>query len=382
MDSEAAESAADTAYAFGIEEEYFLADVLTGGSPAASTTDRFHEAAADRIKSADHELLKGQVEFASKPEADPGTACATLRETRQALAKLAAEHKLMLFAAGSHPLGSFDRQETTDKERYHQLEEQFGIIAHRSLCCAMHVHVEVPETQDRVRVMNRLIPFLPLLLALSTSSPFWNGEAGGLCCTRLAVFSEWPRMGLPDLFASQADFDQFVSRLVEAGNMENASFLWWLIRPSNKYPTIEMRICDSCTRVEDAVAIASLYRCLVRAAIRLPALNESIGPLERAIAAENIWQVQRLGTQARFIDSATGALTSVSESLEAVLTLVEDDAAALGCGDWTARTRSIVANGSSATRQLAVYASTRDGGADPREAMRAVVDMLASETAA
>ena len=198
----------------------------------------------------------------------------------------------------------------------------------------MHVHVEVPETIDRVQIMNRLIPFLPLLLALSTSSPFWNGEEGGLHCTRLAVFSEWPRMGLPGLFESQAQFDTFVNRLVGAGVMENGSFLWWLIRPSNKYPTLELRICDSCTRVEDAVSIAALYRCLVRAVRRLPELNLGFGPIERAITAENVWQVQRLGTHAGLIDAATGTVISVAESLEAVLTLVEEDADALGCGKW------------------------------------------------
>ncbi len=372
---------ADT-YAFGIEEEYFLADAATGASPPEAAMDRFHAVAAERIDSAEHELLKGQVEFASKPGTDADATCATLRATRQALAELAGKHGLAIFAAGSHPLGSFERQETTDKERYRQLEAQFGIIAHRSMCCAMHVHVEIPETIDRVRLMNRLIPFLPLLLALSTSSPFWGGEDGGLRCTRLAVFSEWPRMGLPELFESEAEFDTLVERLVTAGAMENASFLWWLIRPSNKYPTLEMRICDSCTRVEDALAIAALYRCLVHAVARRPDLNAGIGSVERAIAAENIWQAQRLGVRAGFIDAATGAVVSVAAQLDAVLALVEEDATALGCADWAARTRSIANEGSSADRQLAVYAHAREGGADGSDAMRAVVGALAAETAA
>ena len=161
-------------YAFGIEEEYFLADATTGASPLEAATDHFHSAAAEEIEAVEHELLKGQVEFASKPGTDADETCATLRTTRQALARLAGEHGLTIFAAGSHPLGSFKRQETTKKERYRQLEKQFGIIAHRSMCCAMHVHVEVPKTIDRVRLMNRLIPYLPLMLALSTSSPFWD----------------------------------------------------------------------------------------------------------------------------------------------------------------------------------------------------------------
>jgi len=369
-------------YAFGIEEEYFLADAKTGKGASEAASDRFHAAAEEQFEPAEHELLKGQVEFASKAETDTTAARDALRTARQGLSQIAANHGLSLFAAGSHPLGSFEQQGTTEKERYRKLEAQFGIVAHRSMCCAMHVHVEVPDGTDRVRVMNRLIPFLPLLLALSTSSPFWNGEEAGLHCMRLAVFSEWPRMGLPEIFADEADFDRFVARLVDAGNMENASFLWWLIRPSNKYPTLEMRVCDSSTRVEEAVAIATLYRCLVRAVVRRPDINAGIGPLERAIAAENIWQAQRLGVGARFIDPATGAVLPVGEALEAALALAAEDAEALGCGEWVDRTRTIAADGSSADRQLATYADARAAGAEAQEAMRTVVGALAADTAA
>ena len=360
-------------YAFGIEEEYFLADAKTGASAAETACDRFHAEVAADFDAAEHELLKGQVEFASPPDTDPASTLASLRNARGALAGIAGAHGLSLFAAGSHPLGSFDRQETTEKERYRKLEEQFGIIAHRSMCCAMHVHVEVPENLDRVRLMNRLIPYLPLLLALSTSSPFWCGEEGGLRSTRLAIFSEWPRNGLPDLFADQAAFDAFVKRLVDAGNFENASFLWWLIRPSNKYPTIEMRICDSCTRVEEAVAIAVLYRCLVHAVARRPELNAGIGALERAIAAENIWQAQRHGTKAHFIDPAGGAVVTVAEALDAVLALVAEDADTLGSADWLTVLRVIARNGASADRQLSTFASARAGGNGTHAALRSVV---------
>ena len=368
-------------YAFGIEEEYFLADAATGLSAAAPACDRFHADVAQQFEAAEHELLKGQVEFASKPGTDPAAALASLREARHTLAEIATAQGLSLFAAGSHPLGSFDRQATTQKERYRKLEDQFGIITHRSMCCAMHVHVEVPDEFDRIRLMNRLIPYLPLLLALSTSSPFWCGEAGGLRSTRLAIFSEWPRNGLPDLFADQPAFDAFVARLVDAGNIENASFLWWLIRPSNKYPTIEMRICDSCTRAEEAVAIAVLYRCLVRAVARRPDLNAGLGALERAIAAENIWQAQRHGTTACFIDAASGAVSPVAAALDATLALIEDDADALGCTAWLAPLRRIARDGSSADRQLSAFADARARGEHTGNALKAVVASLAAETA-
>ena len=370
-------------YAFGIEEEYFLAEAATGLSAAASACDRFHAEVAGAFDAAEHELLKGQVEFASKPTTDPAAALASLLEARRTLAKIARAHGLSLFAAGSHPLGSFERQATTEKERYRKLEDQFGIITHRSMCCAMHVHVEVPDALDRVRLMNRLIAYLPLLLALSTSPhQNWCDEDGGMRSTRLAIFSEWPRNGLPDLFEDQAAFDAFVARLVDAGNMENASFLWWLIRPSTKYPTIEMRICDSCTRAEDAVAIATLYRCLVHAVARRPELNAGLGALERAIAAENIWQAQRHGTKARFIDAASGAVSTVVEALDATLALVDEDADALGCAAWLAPLRQIARDGSSADRQLSAFADARARGESTDDALKAVVAHLVADTAA
>ena len=370
----------DHGYAFGIDEEYFVADARTGGSADAAQSERFHAVALAALEQAEHELLKGQIEYVSKPTENADEACDRLRAARRALAGLAREHSLSLIAAGSQPLGSFDRQSTTDKARYKQLEAQFGLIAHRSMCCALHVHVEVPPEQDRVRLMHRLVPFLPLFLALSTSSPYWDGEDAGLKCMRLAVFSEWPRMGLPEAFADEAELDRFVGRLVDVGNMENASFLWWLIRPSSKYPTLELRICDCCTRVEDAVAIASLYRCLVRAMTRQT--DVAFNAMERAIARENIWQAQRGGTHARFLDAKTGALKSVADTLDAAAALCEQDAVALGCVEWIVRAKSIAVSGSSADRQLDAFADAQVASADTDTAMRAVVAHLAAETIA
>ena len=369
------------AYRFGIEEEYFLADKRTGWSPDGAVADRFHEAAVKAVDPAAHELLKGQVEVSSKPGTSAGEARETLRGLRNDLAGLADDNGLFLFASGSHPLGEARSQDTTDEERYEKLKDEFGIIARRSMCCAMHVHVEVPDPQVRIPVMNRMLPFLPVFLALSVSSPFWQGRDSGLHGFRLAAFREWPRMGLPEIFADDEQYNRCIDRLVAGKTMKDASFIWWLIRPSTHYPTIELRICDSCTRVGDAVAIASLYRCLVRCAVRRPELNAGIGPIERAICAENIWQVQRHGVGAMLVDAARGQV-ALADMLNGLLDLIAEDADALGCAAEVEATREIVRVGTSAERQLAAYRAARDDRGDRESALRDVIAVLAEETSA
>ena len=368
------------AYRFGIEEEYFLADRATGASPNAAAADAFHAAAARSGLPASPELLKGQIEVATEPGTDFAAAAATLRSLRRDLGRLAEAEDLVLFAAGTHPLAVTAAQATTEKKRYQELEGEFGALAHRMMVCATHVHVEVPDPAARVALMHRLVPFLPLLLALSVGSPYWQGQDTRLAGFRLAAFSEWPRMGLPELVADEAAFDRLVARLVAAGMIKDASYLWWYLRPSAKYPTLEMRICDSCTRVDDVVAIAALYRCLVRAATRAPAAMPQADAIERAVAAENIWQAQRHGVHARLVGAGEGT-TSVGEALEAALAFVAEDADALGCALALAPARAIVVNGAGADLQRAAFRAAQAEGADEGHALRAVVRALAEATA-
>lgn len=364
-------------WSFGIEEEYFLADAATGRAPDETAADRFHEIAAERVEAVSHEVLKGQVEVQSEPGSSLDKAHDDLADMRRSLSAIASDQGLQLFAAGSHPLAEERDQSTTEKDRYRKIEREFGIIASRSRVCAMHVHVSVPDPDRRIDLMNRVLPFLPLFYALSTSSPFWHGCDTSLKGFRLAVFSQWPRMGLPEMFRDDAEYDRFVARLVESGMISDASFIWWLIRPSTKYPTLELRICDSCTRLDDAVAIAALYRCLLRAVWRRPDLNAGGGPIEHGICAENVWQAQRAGIAAVFVDPANGHRVKVADALETALAICGEDAAALDCSGWIARTRDILRRGSSADRQLAVFEKA-DG--EPEAAVGKVVAALAAET--
>ena len=367
-------------YSFGIEEEFFLADVRTGRSPSEAAAARFHEAAAAAVPNASPELLVGQVEIHTEPETDFDVAYAALRAMRGDLARVAADHGLSLLAAGSHPLAEPEDQRVTDKTRYKRLAGKVGAMAERAIVCAMHVHVELPEPDRRIEIMNRVLPFLPLLLALSVSSPFWQGRDTSLKGFRLAAFSEWPHMGLPVRFDSKQDYDRFIAVLVAARVVPDASYVWWLIRPSAHYPTLELRVCDSCTRAEDAVAIAALYRCLVCAAARRPELNADVGAVDWGVATEDIWQVQRHGLDARLIDARRQNPMSVRASLEAAIALVAEEAEMLGASAWVARTRDILVRGAGADRQLAAYHAAQADGADHDEAVRAVTQMIAAET--
>lgn len=372
----------NTDFGFGIEEEYFLADGTSGKSPDGETADRFHEAAEKRVEPASHELLKGQVEIQTKPGTSFDEAHQALKTMRHDLSEIAGDNGLLLLASGTHPLATARQQEASDGERYQRLDSALGITARRSMVCAMHIHVEAPDPDRRIGLMNRMVPFLPLLFALSVSSPFWQGRPSGLMAFRLTAFSEWPRSGVPDLFSGEDDYRRYIDLLVAAGVMENASFVWWYIRPSNKFPTIELRVCDSCTRAEDAVAIAALYQALMRMLSRRPDVNADIGPVDRGVAESNIWHAQKHGLKARLIDVGRKAAIPVSEALDEALALVGEDADALGSTEWVARTRRIADRASSAERQISAFEDAKGKGRSDEEALRGVVRMLAEDTLA
>lgn len=371
----------DAAYRFGIEEEYFLADAATRGTPRRHPLEAFHAAADARLQGAERELLQSQVEASTPPSADFAEAREVLRNLRAGLAGIARENRLLVFAAGTHPIARWSRQSHTEKDRYEELTRELRLVGRRTVVCGMHVHVEVPRPEARVDLMNRLLPFMPLLLALSVASPFWEGRVTGLAGYRLSVFGEMPRTGLPDLFDGPEDYDRFVRIMTGAGAIADASYLWWAVRPSKKYPTLELRVADSCTSLDHTLAIAALWRCLVRAANRRPDLNRGMTGASRAIATENLWRAQRDGTRATLIDEASAAAVPVAEHLERTLALVAEDADALGCATEVESARAIVAAGASAERQTAVYGEARSRGLSENEALGAVVDWLAAETA-
>lgn len=226
-----------------------------------------------------------------------------------------------------------------------------------------------------------MVPYLPLFLALSASSPFWEGRDTGLKSYRMAAYQEWPRSGLPDLMEDEADYERYLSVMIRSGAIPDESYLWWAIRPSGKFPTLELRVCDSCASAEDSVAIASLYRCVVRMLERRTDIHAGLTGGSRAIASENLWRVQRHGAAATLIDEASAEMRPVAVQLDGLAALVEQDAEALDCHESLDRVRAIVRRGTGADRQKAVWQQARDGGLDDARSLAAVVDMLTDVTA-
>jgi glutamate---cysteine ligase / carboxylate-amine ligase len=364
-------------YQFGIEEELFLADARTRGTP--NRVNAFHKAVHECLPEVERELLASQVEIMTPPCSDFDTARACLSALRTELARIGREHGILVLAGGTHPTAKWDRQSRTNKQRYARIAQDMQMLARRDVVCGMHVHVEVPHPDRRVDLMNRLLPYTPTLLALSASSPFWQGRTTGLHAYRLSVWGEMPRTGLPELFASGEDYDRFVAAMVRSGAITDASFLWWTVRPSVRFPTLELRVADSCTLLEDSITIAALYRCLVRRLDRNPGANCDLTSVSRAITSENMWRAQRWGVHAKFIDEA-GALTPFADHLELILGDIAEDADALGCTKEVEMARALCTRGSSAERQLAIFDEVRASGGSSREALAVVIDWMADAT--
>jgi carboxylate-amine ligase len=360
-------------FQFGIEEEYFLCDAVTL-QPAMNTPeglfDRRHPRTGTTLN---REMLQAQLEVATRPHISAENARDELVELRQMAADAACEHGLAILAAGTHPAADWRKAVHSPKHRYDELMEGLQMVGRRNMLCGMHVHVEVPDPDTRIDLMNRMIPYVPLLVALSTSSPFWRSERTGLKGYRLTAYDELPRTGLPELFRSMQDYDAYVSALTCSGAIPNATHVWWAIRPSAKYPTLELRATDCCTRVDDALAISALWRCLVRYLCRRPLVNADLEPVERGIAVENKWRAQRYGVEATFASSA-GAI-SITEMLEDTLDKIGRDAEALDCVDQVDLCREIVRGGSSADAQLRHFAAK---GSDLEPVLRWLADATVS----
>lgn len=368
------------AYTIGIEEEYFLAERDTKNAPGRMPRALIRRARGALGEQVTTELLQSQIEVATPICATMDEARQALRRYRRALAEAAAEFDLEIFAAGTHPLGEWTEQQHTDKPRYHRIADDLKFLARRNLLCGLHVHVEIKDPHVRLDVMNRMLPFLPVLLALSTSSPFWRKHSTGLMGYRLAAYDELPRTGLPEFFVNLADYNGYIDTLVEAGVIEDATHIWWAIRPSTRFPTLELRVADSCTYLEDTLCIAALYRCLVRALRRLPRLNGTWRNHTRLLIEENRWRAQRYGTTEGQIDFEARRMVPFADILEGLLAMVAEDADALDCAAEVNHARTILARGTSAAQQVALYRQRRADGESRIEALRQVVAWLSRTT--
>ena len=363
-------------YSIGIEEEYFIVDRQTRNLRTRMPKPFFHackQRLKDRIIT---EMLQSQIEATTSPCQTIAQAAEQVQYIRRTLSETAADHSIGIMAAATHPLAIWREQKPTAEDRYQRITSDIQLPGRRSLLCGMHVHVELPDPDRRVDVMIRAIPYLPIFLALSTSSPFWHGYPTGLAGYRLAAHEEMPRTGLPELLRGTGAFDAYVSAMVEAGAIPDASYIWWDIRPSAHHPTLELRIPDVCTRIEDGISIAALYRCLVRYLFENPEVNCELDGIDRCLAEENKWRAQRYGTRAEFIDRTSRTAKNMEAVVAELLEILRPDAEALDCLDEVEHVRTIVERGSSAGEQMTSYARQRKSGRNRLEALRFVIDEL------
>mgnify|MGYP000415734129 CR=1 FL=1 len=366
----------------GIEEEYLLVDRETRDlvvDPPAGLMDDCRAALGEHVAP---ELLRCQIEIGTPVCGTLPEARAALAGLRRAISEAADTYGMAPIAASTHPFADWHTQLNTDKERYNILARDMQVVARRLLICGMHVHVAVEDEALRFDLFRQLPYFLPHMLALSTSSPFWVGERTGLKSYRLSVFGELPRTGLPPAFEDKSEYDRTVATLVAAGELEDGTKLWWDLRPSARFPTLEMRVTDVCTRVDDAVAIAALYRCLARMLYRLRRSNQRWREYSTFLVNENRWLAQRNGPKMSLIDFGKGRPVPFVDLVEELIDFTAEDAAWFGCEAEIAHLRTIVREGTSADRQLAVYDRAVAAGRTSREALCEVVDHLIAETIA
>ncbi|MFM9940625.1 MAG: carboxylate-amine ligase [Hyphomicrobiaceae bacterium] len=368
-------------FTFGIEEEYHLVDLETRDlAPApVAMMEACQARLGDRVSP---EFLQSQIEIGTGVCHLFAAARGEVAELRLEVARMAREHGLAPIAAGTHPFGRWTELEHTPKERYELLARDLAGVGRRLVISGMHVHVGIEDPELRIDIMNQVRYFLPHLLMLSTSSPFWQGEDTGLKSYRLAASQESPRKGLPGRFNGWDEYQRTVDILVSAGLMEDSSKIWWDLRPSARFPTLEMRITDVVPRIDDAITIAAIYVCLCRMLYRMRRANLSWRTYPVFLLEENRWRAQRYGIDGSLFDFGKGALVPYKELLDEILELIREDSHALGCVEEVSRARQIAANGTSADRQLAVYKAAIDKGLDKTTALNQVVDSLVAETVA
>ncbi len=367
-------------FTVGIEEEYMLVDPRSGDLVRKAPRSLMPAMKKKLGATVSPEFLQSQVEVGTPVCASVGEARRELAGLRAAVAEVAAQHDLAVIAASTHPFADALDQQITNKARYAALAEDLQAVVRRLLISGMHVHVGIDDDDLRIDLMNQASYILPHLLALSTSSPFWRGMDTGLKSYRMSVWNEMPRTGLPHPFDAFSDFQQHVDVLVDAGVIEDATKIWWDLRPSARYPTLEMRIADLCTTLKDTACIAALFQCWLRFLYRLRLSNQRWRQYSNWLLEENRWRAHRYGIDSGLIDFSHGAIVDYSELLGEILAYIAEDAEALDCVAEVKHARTILRRGTSAHRQLKVYYKARERGHSNEAALVKVVHWLRKET--
>ena len=365
-------------FSLGIEEEYLLVDAETCDL-AAAPEEMMTECTEKAGGQVSPEFLQCQIEV--------GTAvCTSIGEARNELVRLrtmvrdtANKYGLAPIAVSTHPFAEWDKQHFTDKQRYRQLERDLAGVARRMLICGMHVHVGIDDDDLRIDLLRQFPYFLPHLLALSTSSPFWEGRDTGLCSYRLTVFDNLPRTGLPPDLHSWREYQNSLRVLTENRVIEDTTKIWWDVRPSARFPTLESRICDVMPNLEDSLTIAALTQCLMRMLYRLRSNNQRWRVYDNFLIGENRWRAQRYGTSEGLIDFGRRKIVPYGELLDELILLLSEDAKALDCVTEIENARDILRRGTSAERQRIVFSDAMKEHGDEELALKQVVKMLVDQ---
>ena len=371
----------EPSYSFGIEEEYYLVNQATRALASDVPRRLLVELKKELGPQFSEEYMRSQIEISTPVCHSADEARSVLIGLRQSIAEIASGYGLAPIAAATHPFSQWRHQRHRDVQRYNDIAEDFQALGRRMLICGLHVHIGIENADVRIQTMNELRAYLPMLLALTTSSPFWGGETTGLKSYRTAINDSTPRKGVPEEFADWRDFQRTVHVLQDAGIIEDATKIWWDVRPSVRYDTLEVRIMDVCPLVEDAICVAALLRCISRY------LNRSRGAhglpsMPMLLINENRWRAQRYGIERGLVDPATGTLASMADLVKTLLDRIHDDAEFFDCLDEVAHARTIVARGTSADRQLDRYRMLVEHGLSRDNALAGVVDMLIDDTVA
>lgn len=368
-------------FTLGVEEEYLLVDKKTRALIIDPPAELMHEAEELLGEQVTAELLRSQIEIGTRVCRNVQEAEAELKRLRSGVIEVAAKYDLAPIAASTHPFSRWREQKQTEKDRYEALTLEMQAAARRLVICGMHVHVGIEDDELRIDLMNQMSYFLPHLLALSCSSPFWEGNDTGLKSYRLTIFDTLPRTGVPERFASWAEYKRHVSILEDAGLIEDTTRIWWDLRPSARFPTLETRVMDVCTRLEDAISLTAILVCILRMFYRLRCANQRWRIYTPMLIRENRWRAMRYSYDEGLLDLAKAQVIPFEELLEEILGLIAEDAEALNCVEEVGNARHILTRGTSAHRQLKAFEIEQAAGASTEDALKAVVDRLIEDTA-
>jgi len=360
-------------FTIGVEEEFQIIDPKTCElrSHVMQLVNEVSPSIQDQVK---HEMHQSIVETGTNICENVGELRVEMHRTRGELIAAAERAGLQVAAAGTHPISSWIDQEISPGERYDHIVEELQQLARSLLIFGMHIHVAMPDKQTTIDMMNMVRYFLPHLLALSTSSPFWMGRNTGLKSFRTTVFRRFPRTGIPEQFESWSDYENFTNLLMKLHCIDNPKKIWWDVRPHPVFGTLEFRMCDVTTKVEEACAIAALTQAIVVKLHRLYTSNQSWRIYRRALIEENKWRAARYGIEGKMIDFGKEQEVPMKVLIPELLELVDDVVDDLGSRSAVNYVNTILSEGTSAERQLRVFEQTGD--------LRAVVQHVVAETRA